>query len=875
MPKVTIADYNTTVTFPDDMPQEQIRAVLQKNFPQKDDAIDGVPAWGRENPNLYGAYGAVKETAKKFIPYLRYLDPKDREEFVKKNTQGQTRELLMEVLNTELMLAAGPVAKAAGEIGGALFPAATKVLTKQRSVLPSGLEDVMSKEPIVAASRPIVIPKEPVANVPKVKTPTSEIVQPEATSVEKTVVPNSIVPEAVSEKPSLPRQDVMGLEEQKNVIQKIIQEGIVDKERPYVADETQRAMYNIADTITKYPEYGREILAKYNITAEELSSEILKAGTVHGKGLNQFSQWARAMKQAFPDDPVIQDTLGKVAELEPITWWDKIKNVYRAVDDKRRMLMVTQIATAARNVESQGMRYGVGILDDALQGVFKTATGVPQKEAFANFMSDWTAIMGRMSPKQRANLESVLNKYPESKAEMLSTPIHDITLGGKVSNALMYLNRTQEYFFRKMMFDSRITAWGKIAGKDPYSSEIPESVLNNAVKTAMEYTFSAPQNEGFGKGIMDAYKAIPMLTTIHPYPRFWTNAVKFLWDFNPTGYLSAAARSKFFSKNPKDVYQAASRATIGTLMLGAGIEMRNSEYAGEKWYEINVGNNRYIDARPFAPFSTYLFLGEAISHPEKLSGRDWAEGALSISRIAGTGLMLVDLLRSESLDSMKKILQGFAGQYMGGFTVPLRSVKDLTGEGTNLSTRESPFLGPAASNVPVVGGQMLHPQPSITRGGPSEREQTQLRQLTGITVKTKTPLEREIDKLNIQGIYPRTGDATLDRLVTEYAGPLINFNGTRMMQMPQYQAADNETKKYMLTETLSKIKEEVRKKIAVRYYEGNLQSQETASDRYDYLKGLVDKKRISQEELVTIFANNSSALPDAKKTELLKKLYLK
>jgi len=843
------------------MSQEEMASALKTRFPPKDDVIDGVPKWGRDNPNLYGAYGAIKEIGKT-VPYARYLDPEDRAAFLKKDTQGQTNELLKEALGAQIMLGAGPILKGVGAIAGPavqrVAPKLHEVLTKSRTISPKKAEPPAPAE----LPKPDELPKPAEAPSPPLAI---EAVAPE-------VPPKAPLP--VGKQP-LPKQDVMGLEEQKNVIQKIIQEGIVDKERPFVADETQRAMYNIADTITKYPAYGREILTKYNITPEELSSEILKAGTVHGKGLNQFSQWARAMKQAFPDDPVIQETLGKVGQLEPLTTWDHIKNAYRVFDDKRRMLMVTQVATAARNAISQGLRYGTGILDDGLRGAMKIATGVPKQEAFAQFMADWTAIMGRFSPKQRANLDGVLAKYPESAAEMLSAPIHDITLGGKLSNALMYLNRTQEYFFRKMVFDSRITAWGKLFEKPPYSADIPQAVLDDAVKTALEYTYAAPQKHGFGRAVMDAYEAIPMLTTIHPYPRFWMNSVKFLWDFNPTGYLSAASRARFFSKDPDAVYQAASRATIGTMLLGAGLAFRNSEYAGEKWYEINVGDNRYIDARPFAPLSTYLFLGEAISRPERLSGKDWAEGGLSISRIAGTGLVMVDLLRTESLDSMQKILKTFAGQYLGGFTVPLRTIKDVTGETTVLNTSESPVLGPALSNIPVVGEKLLHPQSSITRGRAIKREETELRQATGLSIKTKTPLEQEIDRLNMQHLAPRTGDATLDRLLTEQAGPLVNMFGTSLIQKPAYRIADDETRKYMLRETLSKIKEGTRKSIIVPYYEGHLREHATPADKYKYLKDVVDRGRIGQVELFSIFQRQPWVFDKDKQQELLKKAYLR
>jgi hypothetical protein len=66
MTTVFIKDYNTSVDFPDGMPQEQMAAILKQKYPPKKDVVDSVPKWGMENPNLYGVYGAAKERLKAY-----------------------------------------------------------------------------------------------------------------------------------------------------------------------------------------------------------------------------------------------------------------------------------------------------------------------------------------------------------------------------------------------------------------------------------------------------------------------------------------------------------------------------------------------------------------------------------------------------------------------------------------------------------------------------------------------------------------------------------------------------------------------------------------------------------------------------------------
>ena len=66
-----------------------------------------------KHPTTYGIYGAVKETTKALIPYVKYIDPSERKRFMELSQQKQTRELLLQNLETVAMLGVGPIAKGA------------------------------------------------------------------------------------------------------------------------------------------------------------------------------------------------------------------------------------------------------------------------------------------------------------------------------------------------------------------------------------------------------------------------------------------------------------------------------------------------------------------------------------------------------------------------------------------------------------------------------------------------------------------------------------------------------------------------------------------------------------------------------------------
>ena len=77
-----------------------------------------------KHPNLYGAFGV----AQALIPYLKYVDPYEREKFAKLSTQKQTRDLLLQNLETIGLLAAPLITKGAVPIIARYLPKTYKAL---------------------------------------------------------------------------------------------------------------------------------------------------------------------------------------------------------------------------------------------------------------------------------------------------------------------------------------------------------------------------------------------------------------------------------------------------------------------------------------------------------------------------------------------------------------------------------------------------------------------------------------------------------------------------------------------------------------------------------------------------------------------------
>ena len=826
------------------------------------------PPFKGRYPNLYGAFGV----AQTFIPYLKYVDPEEREKFTKLSTGRQTKDLLLQNLEAVSYLAAGPILRGVGAVAK---PATTLVAEKTLLRLPI-LKTFLPKTykfltKSLGKARPDIEAPISKAEVELVRKPTYPAIEPTPTT-----------------KMPLPKAKTLRIAEQEQITEAAINRAIANPDSPLVLDETTRIFKRISGAVEAGEIGPRDlpnILKRYNMTPEQLSKDIVWSGTHAGRTLNQLSQVSKAIKKAFPKDPEVERLLGKSAN-KPRSTWEWFADKYRWADNKRRMMMVSQVATSVRNAISQAGRYTINIFDDAIQGTMRTVGGQHPRQAYTEAFADFSAIWGRLSPSKRKTIEAILNKYPLDKAKMLSAPIHDITMGDRISRLVMTLNRGQEYFFRRMAFDAKVTALTKKAGIDKIKAT-PE-MIQSAVKHSLELTYAAAPESVPGKAILAAYKQIPYLTTVQPYPRFWMNAFKFLWDYNPTGLLSTGKH--LAQKNPELALKAFSKALTGSILLATAFAARTSKYAGERYYEWKImdpktgkqevdekGRAKYYDLRAYAPYTTYLYIAEQVLHPERIRPYDRIQALIGINRIAGTGLILIDALRNKKSETVAKMLKEFGGQWLGGFTVPFRTIKDFWAgiekeEAQVQYTRETPISGPFISALPR--SQRFLPQaPRLTREEGYVREDPVKRQLTGLTVKTKTPLEQEIDRLGIERLWPRTGDVRLDRMITQRIGKQIGEAGQILLKSSAYRTADDETRQYFIKDLISTKRIEARKILFPIRVRQELKKRKTQESKFDYMKTLVDRGKFSRMNFMAFMETHPRTFTQGQWDELLSVIF--
>ena len=548
-----------------------------------------------------------------------------------------------------------------------------------------------------------------------------------------------------------------------------------------------------------------KIVTKYGLSANETARLFEDAATYSGRTLQALSRVEKEIRALLPD---IQ-----LPERIP-TLWERFKSGYLAVDNFRRGLLVTQLATAARNAISQTGRYSLGTITDGMNGVVSKMTG--QKESFTPFFEDIAAVLRKFSKGNVEKLEKVLTKNPIESARLYNTPVGDVALTGKITNTLNAFNRGQEYFFRNLILDAKLNAASKREGIK--IEDLGAGEVERAVDEALDWTFAkSPIRGSFGDSIMRMYRAMPPLTLINPFPRFMSNAVKFLYDYSPAGIMSLF-NSKTRAAIAAGDYNAISKAIIGTSMLGGAVAIRaNENLAGEKWYEIKYGDKR-IDTRAFAPFSTYLFFAELmVIGSERISGSDWAQAAIGINRVAGTGLALIDLVGQKvDAKNAKNVVNGIVSSYVGGFTVPFITIKDIVGnfrleERAVKETKELPVIGGAIGNIPGLN-ELLPTKFSMFEDKPLEREQSLLRQLTGITLKTKSFIEKELDRMgkDVGDLIPKTGNLEANRVISKQTGVILDQFNDKLNLSEKYKTMGDDEKLEFIKNLVSEAKKEAK-----------------------------------------------------------------
>lgn len=602
----------------------------------------------------------------------------------------------------------------------------------------------------------------------------------------------------------------------------------------------------ISDDIHRYVAGGaipEETLAAHGLKGADFADIWRQSITEHARAMGQLSQvWKQARETMTPEEFAKMQAAGAVLEdgayVRP--FWKKVSDAWRG-------FLTSQPATASRNAQTQAGRVGLDVLQAPIDNWLQRLTG---KEVTAQPMDGLNEVMS-LFQKNKANTDKILQAFPSEKDRLFQRYLSDVdqrsgkSLEGPVwdgiqtaVNTVNILNRTQEFIIRRAIFQSTLDVQLRNRGlnlqdiiENNRTGRIPEEAVTASVDAALSKTFGESPKAGTWQAkLIDAVNALPGANIVIPFPRFMYNALKFQYEYSPMGvlsYLSKAEREAFAAGDMSTI----SKATIGTGLLGAAFMFRNSEYAGEKWYEaVSPESGNVHDLRPFNPFASYLFVADVVKKMRddqlyKLTGNDIAQGILSTNMRAGTGLYLLDNalnLMSKTADEKKwtEKAKELTGDFLAGFLTPLKVLRDAYDQFTDgmsiaRDTRQDPLTGPSIASIPGLSQSL--PEAQIpTRAGPMVTEDPLLRQITGVTTHgKKNPVEKEFDRLGFdrREILASTGDKEVDRKYSEMMGIAVEGMLSPVVETPRYLQLPDDVKGAVLHEAVGEIRNAVKKTV--------------------------------------------------------------
>jgi hypothetical protein len=555
-------------------------------------------------------------------------------------------------------------------------------------------------------------------------------------------------PKTIDTKESLNRSPALN----QNVVNKITEASVKfaneeniklvpTKEKPLSLQMQEIFLSDKYDT----PYLIRKIAEDNKIPVDTFLNYVFPSVSQSAKEMAAWSRASRYLKDRL--DPTGQIMSGDGAFM----------NTIKRLDNLRRGLLVTRIATAVRNYASQTARITIdslqNVLDYSMQQAIKPF--VKPDQFVKNQRSPLTSLdqlvtnFKQWKPsnykKVKEETNKILDQFPNEKNRLFLRYTSDIVTasGGKGKNSkinkyldkaqegvdfLNFFNKTQEYITRRAVVMARLNELIKANPKyynnknlqqilrDGEHSVIRMSDVANAVDKALEVTFAKEFNpykkgityESIAATVIQTINRLPFfLTAIVPFPRFLMNSLRFHAEFSPLGFLRFLSKTDR-AKIARGDTSGLSRALIGTSTLFAAMALRKQDYAGEKWYEFKIGD-RTIDTRPYNPLAAYLFVGDVINRymDGTLRDIDMKDIVTVFAGIRGTtGLYIFDqiadyLAKSNIKTGSEKFVgtfKKFLGELLAGYLTPLQNVTDFMAEiypemRKSRDTSEEPFTG--------------------------------------------------------------------------------------------------------------------------------------------------------------------------------------
>jgi hypothetical protein len=422
-----------------------------------------------------------------------------------------------------------------------------------------------------------------------------------------------------------------------------------------------------------------DMLNKYDISFEDYVLTVVGSGSTAGQVLNKLSQ----IKRARPLNEMV--AMQQAATLKN---QDVIRNTIMRIENIRRGGLVSQIATAARNLTSAGIRApmeGLGnVMDTALYNLSNEGALSGAKSLLSK--NNWKDSFRHMrymfdNPRETKEVTDFILDRPELSGQMdlLFNNINEIMIatgrgkGGVLDkvltegeDAVMALNipnRWQEFLVRRGAFLGELERLVKREYKidliDTLNDGKIRDLLNDAssVRPAGARSFTEIVSDATNRALDLTYAKqpdIPVfrsissfivrngLTVVLPFPRFMFNSMELMGQYmggasiplarKLMGTVKPSLRGKLTAKDRQRI----SRNLVGIAVAGAAYQYRTSEDAPADYKEMKVDDDTVANVTPQFPMRQFLYLGEAVNQIRKGTFFDFFDSREFVETFAGT-----------------------------------------------------------------------------------------------------------------------------------------------------------------------------------------------------------------------------------------------
>ncbi len=409
-----------------------------------------------------------------------------------------------------------------------------------------------------------------------------------------------------------------------------------------------------------------DTLNKYGLSFEDYVLVAAGSASKAGQVLQKFSQ----IKRSKPASVRNADKDKKAAREAG----DFRKGVMR-VENVRRGGLVSQIATAARNLTSGGIRVPMEALGNVMDHAIYTAQNKGMSEGVGQIFSgdnwkgsfsNWKYAFSR--PDVAKGYTDLILEQPElaKQFDAMFNNINEIQKltgrgsGTKVDNMLSLAedvvdtlntpNRWQEYLIRRGQFFGELER----LTKREYNIDLIEALNDGKLKDLLNDASSVrPKGAPSFNELVDrsVYRALDVtyakqpdipvfrsvssfitrngLTVVMPFPRFMFNSMELLAQYGAGASVPVTRKIMgIVNKNARGPLsdferQAISRNLMGWAAVGAAYMYRTSDNVSPDSEMITVGENAQIDSTATYPMAQFLYAGDATKHLRRGTFSSW------------------------------------------------------------------------------------------------------------------------------------------------------------------------------------------------------------------------------------------------------------